>query len=290
MPAGGRPTIRSRRLGKALRHYRLELKVDQQEAADCIAGSKTKISRIEQGLVSARPGDVRLLLELYQVQDREIYRQLEQLARDSNKRGWWLDYQWAHQKPEYADLLSLESDANYIRSWQPLFLPGLLQTDDYLRALLDASLTVHSPEVVDGFVAMHQTRQKVLAEKGGARFSAVIWEPALTAPMPSPKVHREQLEHLWGVAQQQNVSIQVLPASEWAAAHMSSHFLLFSMGGPGPALEAVAFDTNTCPMIVEEYDEIEHHSRIFEALRSAALNRSDSTKFLESRLAALPDK
>ncbi|WP_247702479.1 helix-turn-helix transcriptional regulator [Streptomyces sp. F63] len=115
MPAGGRPTVRSRRLGAALRRYREAAKLEQQSAAEHIAGSITKISRLESGQVSARPGDVRLLLELYGVTDRETHLRLEQLARDSNKRGWWLDYPWA-AKQEYADVITLESDATYIRT------------------------------------------------------------------------------------------------------------------------------------------------------------------------------
>ncbi|MFE3940872.1 helix-turn-helix domain-containing protein [Streptomyces sp. NPDC059118] len=286
MPAGGRPTVRSRRLGAALRRYREAAKLDQQHAADHIVGSKAKISRIEAGQVSARPGDVRLLLELYGVEDATVYQQLEQLARASNKRGWWLNYEWA-AKPEYADFITLESDATYIRTWQSLFLPGLLQTDDYLRVLLGAGLKVHTPEAIDEMVAIRQTRRKVIEEQG-ARFAAVIWEPALTAPMPSAKAHRDQLLHILNVAQRQNVSVQVLPATEWEAAHMASHFVMFNFG-PEPAPEAVAFDSTTSTVIIEDLEEMATHAQIFEALRSAALTPAQSLAFLRERIASIPE-
>lgn len=287
MPAGGRPTVRSRRLGAALRQYREAAKLDQQHAAEQIAGSKTKISRIESGQVSARPGDVRLMLELYGVEDREVYMRLEQLARDSNKRGWWLNYPWAAQEEGYTDVITLEADSTYIRTWQPLFIPGLLQTDNYLRTLLSSSLTVHAPEAVDEMVAIRQARRQTI-EEDRARFAAVIWEPALTAPMPSTKSHREQLLHILNVGQRQNVSIQVLPLTEWRAAHLTSHFVMYSFG-PEPAPEAVAYDTTTSTVILEELKDMSHHAQIFEALRSAALTPDQSLDLIQRAIEELPD-
>ncbi|MEU5209675.1 helix-turn-helix transcriptional regulator [Streptomyces sp. NPDC020742] len=286
MPAGGRPTVRSRRLGGALRKYREAAKLDQQHAADHIVGSKAKISRIESGQVTARPGDVRLLLELYGVEDPEVYRQLEQLARDSNKRGWWVNYPWA-LNPEYADFVTLEADATYIRTWQPLYLPGLLQTDGYVKALLEGGLTTSTPEDVELAIARRLERRKTI-EEGGARYAAIVWEPVVTAPMPSPEVHRDQLLHLIDVAQRRNVSFQVLPLSEWQAAHMASHFVMFSFGAE-PAPEAVAFDSTTSTVFVEELDDMVRHAEAFEELRSAALTPKQTLSFLSDQLAKLPE-
>ncbi|MEU7040100.1 helix-turn-helix transcriptional regulator [Streptomyces varsoviensis] len=287
MPAGGRPTVRSRRLGAALRRYREAAKLDQQHAAEHIVGSKTKISRIEAGQVSARPGDVRLLLELYGVEDRNVCRRLEQLARDSNKRGWWLNYPSATKEEGYADFIALETDATYIRTWQPVFIPGLVQTDDYVKALMDLSLTPNSPEELDEAVAIRQARRQTI-EEGGTQYAAVIWEPALTVPMPSRKVHREQLLHLDNVAQRPNVSIQVLPLCDWRAAHLSSHFVMFSLG-PEPAPEAVAYDTTTRTVILEDLEEMTKHARIFEALRSAALPPGQSLTFIRNVLKGISE-
>ncbi|MER5358965.1 helix-turn-helix transcriptional regulator [Streptomyces sp. NPDC002785] len=287
MPAGGRPTVRSRRLGAALRRYREAAKLDQQHAADHIVGSKAKISRIEAGQVSARPGDVRLLLELYGVQDRATYQRLEQLARDSNKRGWWLNFSWVTREAGFADFITLETDATFIRTWQPLFIPGLLQTDDYLRTLMSSDLTVHTVESVDEAVAMRRMRRSLI-EEDGARFAAVIWEPALTAPMPSPKVHREQLLHILNVAQRQNVRVQVLPTSEWRAAHLSSHFVMLSFG-PEPAPEVVAYDTTTSTVLLEDLEEMAGHARIFEALTAAALTADQSLAFIRKTLRDIPE-
>jgi transcriptional regulator with XRE-family HTH domain len=278
--------VRSRRLGAALRRYREAAHLDQHHAAEHIAGSKTKVSRIESGQVSAKPGDVRLLLELYGVDDRDLYRRLEQLARDANKRGWWLDYPMA-RKDSYADVIALETDATYIRTWQHLFIPGLLQSSAYVRTLLGAAQQLHSEDAIDEMVTIRETRRRVI-EEGNTRFAAVIWEPALTAPMPSPLAHRAQLKHLLTVGGRRNISIQVLPLAEWTASHMTSHFSLFSFG-PEPAPEAVSFDTISSTIIFEDFEGMADHAQIFETLRSAALTPDQSLSFIEKTLELIPE-
>ncbi|PJN27621.1 transcriptional regulator [Streptomyces sp. CB02613] len=287
MPAGGKPTVRSRRLGATLKRLRLNARLDQEHAAEAVDCSTAKISRIESGTVSARIGDVRVLLDLYGVEDEVERRRLEKLARDSNKRGWWLNFDWITKEAGFADFVTLETDASYIRTWQPLFVPGLLQTDDYLRTLLSSGLTVHSPESVEEVLAVRRVRRGLI-EEDGARFAAIIWEPALTAPMPSARVHREQLLHILHVAQRQNVQVQVLPMAEWRAAHLSSYFVMLSFG-PEPAPEAVAYDTSTSTVLVEDLAEMAAHARIFEALSAAALTPDQSLAFVRKTLASIPE-
>ncbi len=288
MPAGGKPTVRSRRVGAALKRYRLAAQLDQDHAAKVLGCSKAKISRVETGISSARVGDVRVLLDLYGVEDRNIYMKLEQLARDSNKRGWWLQHSEVSKTEWYADFITLEGDATYIRTYQPVFIPGLLQTGDYLRAMVSSGgPTVHTPDAINEMVAVRQARRQVI-EEGGTQYAAVIWEPALTAPMPSPKVHREQLLHILHVAQRQNVSIQVLPLSAWHAAHMTSHFVMLSFG-PEPAPEVAAYDTTTNTVILEDAADMAYHARVFECLRSAALSPDQSLTFLRKAIEDIPN-
>jgi transcriptional regulator with XRE-family HTH domain len=286
MPAGGKPTVRSRRLGAALKRYRLAARLDQEHAAEALGCSAAKISRVESGNNAARVGDVRVLLDLYAVEDRNMRVQLEHLARESGKRGWWLEYAGIISD-EHADLIALEVDASYIRSWQPLFVPGLLQTPDYLRTLLNTGLTVYPPEAVEKAVAIRRERARVIEERG-SHFAAVIWEPALTAPMPSGEVHREQLAHILRNAQRQNVTVQVLPFEEWNAAHLAGHFVMFSFG-PEPAPEAVAFDTTTSTVVVEDAADMTKHARVFEALRSAALSPEQTMTFLQNAMKSIPE-
>ncbi|MFI0937838.1 helix-turn-helix domain-containing protein [Streptomyces sp. NPDC021020] len=273
--------MRSRRLGATLRRYREAARLDQAQAGEYIAGSKAKISRIESGESSARPGDVRLLLELYGVEDAAVRSGLEQLARDSNKRGWWLDQPWS-LTPEYADLIAMESDASYIRSWQPVMVPGLLQIPEYTRLLLDSGLVAYSDAEADDILATRQARKRVI-DVDGTQLAAIIWEPALTSPMPDVEAHRAQLRHLRDAAGRQNISLQVLPMDEWQAARACQHFVMFSFG-PEPAAEAVSLDTLSSSVILEGPEDLARYARAFEALRSAALTPTQTLSFLDHAL------
>ncbi|MFJ6613999.1 helix-turn-helix domain-containing protein [Streptomyces sp. NPDC091289] len=272
--------MRSRRLGAALKRLRLNAGLDQEHAADAVACSTAKISRIESGTVSARVGDVRVLLDLYEVEDVVERQLLEKLARDSNKRGWWMDFDAGQPVREIlGDFLSLESDATYIRTWQPVLIPGLLQTPEYTRALTDASPDVISEEAADMVVKVRQERRRVF-EETGARFAAVIWEPAITGPMPSPAVHRAQLAHLNKMAKQPNMTIQVLPHTEWAAARVSPAFVGLSYAQE-TSPEVIVIDAVANCIILEERDVMANYVHAFDTLRSAALTRTESMAFIE---------
>ncbi|MCX4786730.1 MULTISPECIES: helix-turn-helix domain-containing protein [unclassified Streptomyces] len=273
--------MRSRRLGAALKRLRLNALLDQEHAAEAVACSTAKISRIESGAVSARVGDVRMLLDLYEVEDAEERKLLEKLARDSNKRGWWLDFETDQPMRDIlGDFLSLESDATYIRTWQPLLVPGLLQTPDYTRALTDASPDVVEDAAADLVVKVRQERRRIF-EENGARFAAVIWEPAITGPMPNPVVHREQLAHLIRMAKQPNVTIQVLPINEWTAARASPSFVGLSYANE-TSPEVVVLDTVSNCVILEDHDVMAGYVHAFDALRSAALTPTKSVAFIRT--------
>ncbi|MDF4250547.1 helix-turn-helix transcriptional regulator [Streptomyces sp. WMMB303] len=277
--------MRSRRLGSALRRLREVARLDQQQAAEYIAGSKAKVSRIESGQVAARPGDVRLLLELYGIQDPETFRHYEQLARDANKRGWWLDYRVS---PELSDYIALEHDATFVRTWQTVLVPGLLQTADYTRTLVESNPSVTEPDVVEQAVKMRQERRRRF-EESGARYSAVVWEPALSDPMPSPEVHRNQLANLLETAARPNVTFQVLPTTEWAAARSAPTFVMLSFDGEWSP-SAVGQETHRNVAITEDETEIAAYAHSFDQLRSVALNPADSQGFIADTLAAIAEE
>ncbi|MGW0825858.1 helix-turn-helix domain-containing protein [Streptomyces sp. NPDC002845] len=284
MPSGGRPTVRSRRLGSALRRFREGLRLDLKDAAEAVGCSTSKISRLESGQSAARVGDVRILLDLYQVEDAERRAQLEHLARQSNKRGWWVDYQTTITS-EFADFVTLEADASLIRTWQNVFVPGILQTPAYTRALIEAGPLVVPEEDIEEIVKIRQERQRAI-EETGALFAAVIWEPALTSPMPDRSAHLEQLEQIIRIAQQKNTTIQVLPQSEWGAARIAGHFVTFSFGNES-APEVVAIDSLNNTVIIEDADELANYAYVFDALRSAALTPGDSLAYLRRRISKI---
>ena len=190
MPAGGRPTVRSRRLGAALKRYRQAAKLDQPQAADVLGVIQTRVSRIESGHVTARVIEIRLLLTAYGVEDPEVRNRLEDLAKRSKHRGWWLEHA-AHLRAEYLDHIALEDDATYIREWGPALIPGLLQTPAYAEAIITAGPNYVAPDRVPQLVKVRMARQAKI-EEGGATYTAIIWE-AVILTVGEHEIHREQL-------------------------------------------------------------------------------------------------
>ncbi|MEV7089772.1 helix-turn-helix transcriptional regulator [Streptomyces sp. NPDC093085] len=281
MPAGGKPTVRSRRLGTALKQYRQAAKMDQAQAAEVIAASVAKISRMESGHVSCRVIDVRLLLGSYGVSDRAKVARLEELAKRSNRRGWWLEHA-AHLRADYLEHISLEDDATYIREWQPVMFPGLLQTSAYAEAVIEASLGYIAPERAEKLIEVGKARQAKIGD-GGATYTAIIWEPVIRHPLVSADAHQEQLAHVLEVGKRKNVTVQVLPFTSGLKAGVTSAFASFSFDSE-PTVEAVTLDNLRGTSILEAVDDLTAYTNAFDQLRSAALTPEASARLLRGVL------
>jgi transcriptional regulator with XRE-family HTH domain len=274
MPADGKPTVRSRRVGSELRRLREAAGVATAQAAEVLSCSPAKISRIENGIVSARVVDLRLLLDLYRDQDSEHRAYLERLARDSNKRGWWQDY-GDTIPPYYADFIGLEADASYIKTWETSIVPGLLQTSEYARAVMLTNPAMISPDKLDNLISIKQERQARLEQGTDARLDAVIWEPALMTTVGGNEIHRGQLGRLLEVTNRPNISIQVLPLDAGGQASMSNSFVLFSFGSE-QAVSTIFVENLTSSQYLEMEQELRGYTLVFDALRSAALSPAAS--------------
>ncbi|MFI1731429.1 helix-turn-helix domain-containing protein [Streptomyces acidicola] len=281
MPAGGRPTVRSRRLGAALKRYRQAAKLDQPQAAEIIAAHQTRVSRIESGHVIARPIEIRTLLKAYGVDDAEVRAKLENLAKHSKKRGWWLEHA-AHLRPDYLDHIALEDDATYIREWQPGLVPGLLQTLTYAEAVISAGPDYIAPEVIAQLVKVRKARQAKV-EEGGASYTTILWEAVIAHSLVSVEIHREQLAAILEVAKRKNVTVQVLPFSAGALAASTSAFSSFSFDAE-PTVEAVTMENLRGTSVLEAPEDLAAYGNAFDLLRSAALAPDASIKLIRDTL------
>jgi transcriptional regulator with XRE-family HTH domain len=282
MPAGGKPTVRSRRVGSELRRLREAASVTTAQAAEVLSCSPAKISRIENGIVSARVVDLRLLLDRYGDQDQEHRVYLERLARESNKRGWWQDY-GDTIPPHYADFIGLETDASYIKTWEPTTVPGLLQTPEYARAIMLANPAMVSPDKLENFISIRQQRQARLEQGTDARLDAVIWEVALITTVGSDEVQRGQLARLLELITRPNISAQVLPLEAGDQASMCGSFVMFSFGSER-SVSTVFVENLTSSQYLEMDQELRGYTLVFDALRSAALSPAASATRIRQRL------
>ncbi|GAB2936318.1 helix-turn-helix transcriptional regulator [Streptomyces heilongjiangensis] len=279
MPAGGRPTVRSRRLGAALKRYRQAAKLDQPQAADLLGVHQTRISRIESGHVNARIVEIRVLLSAYGVDDPEVFAKLEDLAKRSKHRGWWLEHA-EHLRPDYLDYIALEDDATYIREWQPIVVPGLLQTPAYVRAVIAATPHYVAPERIAQLVKVREARQAKI-EEGGAMYTAILWEAVVRHPLISAEVHREQLAAILEVGKRRNVTVQILPFSAGPVVGVTSAFQSFSFESE-PTVEAVALENLRGMSVLEAPEDLAAYANAYDELRSAALAPDVSARLIRS--------
>lgn len=281
MPAGGRPTVRSRRLGAALKRYRQAAKLDQLAAAEVLGVDPARVSRIESGLVTARILEIRVLLNAYGVEDPEVRNKLEDLAKRSKHRGWWLEHA-AHLRPDYLDHIALEDDATYIREWQPVLVPGLLQTPGYAEAVIAATPHYIAPERIAQLVKVRVRRQAKI-EEGGATYAVIIWEAVIAHPVVSVDIHREQLSTILEVGKRKNVTVQVLPFSAGAVAGLTDPFSSFSFESE-PIVEAVTLENLRGTSVLEAPEDLAAYANAHEHLRSAALAPDASARLIRSAL------
>ncbi|MFE9678433.1 helix-turn-helix transcriptional regulator [Streptomyces sp. NPDC006259] len=286
MPVGGRPTVRSRRLGAALKAYRLAAKMDQVQAAEVIAAHQTRVSRIETGHVSARPLEIRAMLDAYGIRDPEIRQKLEELARQSKRRGWWLEHA-AHLRPDYLDHIALEDDATYIREWQPVMVPGLLQTPSFAEAVIAGGPQYIDSERVAQLVKVRVGRQAKI-EEGGASYTAILWEAVIAHPLVNVDIHREQLSAILEIGKRKNVTVQVLPFSAGFLAGYSSAFYSFSFDEE-PTVEAVAMDNLRGTSVLEGAEDLATYANAYDLLRSSALAPDASAKLIRGVLRSLKE-
>ncbi len=281
MPVGGRPTVRSRRLGAALKRYRQAVKLDQPQAAEVLGVHQTRVSRIESGHVTARVIEIRALLSAYGVDDPEVRKKLEDLAKRSKHRGWWLEHA-AHLRADYLDHISLEDDATYIRDWAPALIPGLLQTPAYAEAVITSGPNYVAPERVAQLVKVREGRQAKIDE-GGTTYTGIIWEPVIVHSLVSAEIHHEQLSHILEVGKRKNVTIQVLPLNAGTLAGVISGFSSFSFDTE-PIVEAVTLDNLRGSSILEAEEDLAAYTNAFDQLRSAALAPGPSEKLIRDNL------
>ncbi|HZD00432.1 MAG TPA: helix-turn-helix transcriptional regulator [Actinomycetes bacterium] len=208
-PAGG-PTVLRILLGAQLRRLREAKGISREDAGYLIRASESKISRMELGRVSFKERDIADLLSLYGITHQDERAALLALARQANTPGWWQRYgdilpSW------FQTYLGLEEAATLIRTYEVQFVPGLLQTEDYARAVITHGNPEAPAEEIERRVSLRMKRQQLLTRSDAPQLWAVVDEAALRRPMGSPAVMGAQLERLIKASELPNVTLQVLP-------------------------------------------------------------------------------
>ena len=204
------PTALRILLGAHLRRLREAQGVSREDAGWEIRASESKISRMELGRVGFKERDVADLLSLYGVDDADERDRLLTLARQANSPGWW--HRYGDVLPSwFQSYLGLEASAALIRTYEVQFVPGLLQTEGYARAVVLLGHGRARPEEIDRRVALRLQRQAILDRDEPVQLWAVVDEAVLRRPIGGTEVMRAQLEALLEATARPNVRLQIVP-------------------------------------------------------------------------------
>lgn len=271
------PSVRGRQLAAQLRRLREAATLTGDEVAARVGWSPSKVSRIETGQSEVTLGDLRRLLDLYEVTGSQRDRLLE-LGRHAQQRGWW-DAYTDTLRPEVATLIALEADAESVRWYAPTVLPGLLQTEQYARDIISSSLLIAPPGRVERRVQVRLTSQDVLSRDRPLDVAIVLDESILRRPVGGPEVLAGQLRHLLEVAEQPNISIQLLPFTAGSHPAMTGGFAILRFP-EFLAADVVYLENMTSDLFVESEADVYRYGLAFDQLSSLALGEAESKAFI----------
>lgn len=287
MDGRGGPTVARLALGALLRSLRNSAEMDGDEAARLIQASPSKISRIESGQVPVSARDIKDLLDLYRVEEKD-QNPLLQLAREGRAAGWWDDFSDVLTSP-VRRALALESEASLIRVYDPLAVPAMLQTADYARAIA----LNRGP---DDLVSLGGLDLRVLARRRAViaptippdppppRVWALIHESALETPPPGDHgILRAQLASLQKAAAQQHITVQIVPHATPATLSAPGRFTLLRFGGSfggSDVKDAVLIEETLTIRSLERLAEIDRHHQVWNDIANQSLQPGPTKRIL----------
>jgi hypothetical protein len=262
-PSAG-PTALRILLGAHLRRLREAQGVSREDAGWEIRASESKISRMELGRVSFKERDIADLLTLYGVDDEEERERLVTLARQANTPGWW--HRYGDVLPGwFQSYLGLEASAALIRTYEVQFVPGLLQIEDYARAVVLLGHGRARPEEIDRRVALRMRRQQILDRTEPTQLWAAVDEAVLRRPIGNPAIMRAQVEALLEATDRPNVRLQIVPFR--AGGHSAAGGAFTILRFPDRELPDIVYiEQLTSALYLDKRDDVEQYLAAMERL------------------------
>ncbi|GAA3121126.1 helix-turn-helix domain-containing protein [Streptosporangium carneum] len=269
--AGTNPTLRRRQLASRLRELREQAGKSIRDAAEQLECSPAKISRIETAQRGALPRDVRDLCLFYGVTDQAQIDALMTLAREAKQQVWWQETEDVDFRP----FLGLEIDATSISEYETTTVPGLLQTEDYARAIIKGYLPRMNTDVLEERVAYRMRRQERLHGPLPPNYWVLLDESVLHRHVGGTAVMRKQMEHLATVSELPHVTVQVIPFTVGAHMGFDSAFVLLEFSDQTIG-DTVYLDTLMGSFYLEKAKELERFRETLNHLRAVALSPQES--------------
>lgn len=270
------PSLRRRRLSFELvqlrEHTEYANAIDVDKKLDWTPGKLARMERRNWRRPNLR--DIKDLLDLYEVNDEDQREYLITLAREGRQRGWWHPYEDVLGK-NYSNYIDFEAGAKSLFGFEPTMIFGLLQTEDYARALIEEGPAEIDAAEAEQRLKVRMERQKLLTRDDPLRLWVVLDEAALRRQVGGPEVMRAQLEHLLEVAELAKVTLQVIPFAAGAHPGTTGPFTIMEFPDPRDP-QTVYVDTPAGELWVERLEEVTLFQTAFERLRATALSRRDS--------------
>lgn len=263
------PTLRQRELGRLLAALRIEHGLTIEGAAEKLQRPPDRIRRLEAATALPTSSDLRDLRALFELDDPASSR-LTELAREAEQQGWWA---------EYGDLgvpyIGLEEHASSITSYTMQYLPALLQTREYARAIITALVPRIEEGVLHRRVEARLRRQHVLNGGNLSRYAVLLDEAVLHRPMGGRPTMREQLDKALSVSRERNVEIRILPFERGTGVAQDSNFVILNFTGPElPPI--VCVEGLAAFQVLEGKEDVDRYLEAEEDLRQSALSIEDS--------------
>ena len=274
------PTVRRLQLGNELRHAREAAGRTMDEAEVVIERTTSTISRLEHGQTGIRQRDLADLLRSYGA-DPALIEQLGELARNNSQRGRWSGYRRAYPG-WFRMFVDLEEDATSLLHFQVEVVPGLLQTEDYIRTVLSNGVPKIANDQVENAVRARRHRQAVLTKQDAPQVGFVVSESALRRVVGDARIMRDQLEHLVEVALLPSVQLQVLPFDAPSFGASMFGFILVRIPAPGAAgpLDFVYLEDYFDARYHDDKGDVEAYTALWNRLQAAALGPVESRTFV----------
>jgi len=273
---GTNPTLRQRELGIRLRELRNRSGLTVEDVAEKLLCSATKISRLETGARRPSLRDVRDLCSLYDV-DESASADFMKLAREAREQGWWTQYDDLKLDP----YIGLEQVAKSITTYTMYYIPALLQTEEYARAIITGIAQKISSEILQQRVEARLRRQQLLYDDNRPRYRVLLDEAVLHRTVGGPTVMAAQLEKVLQTERQGQVTIQVIPFSIGAHASADVHFVLLEFAEESDLSPIVFIEGLRTNQYLERKDDITRYREAIELLRDSALSPRDSIQLVD---------
>jgi transcriptional regulator with XRE-family HTH domain len=273
------PTVRSRRLAFELRRLREAAGLTRDQVSEQTGINPATLYRHETAAARARPQRRTMiaLLNLYGAAD-EQRADLLALSREADVQTWLQPYH-AELPEHYTAYISFEAEARTVRNYESLFIPGLLQTEGYARAVIRGNLPLATQKEIDQRVQARMERQALLGKDDPLQLWAIVDEAALRRQVGGADVMRGQLAAIGTAAGEPHITVQVIPFSAGAHAGMAGSFIL--LGFPNPADPEIVYNESMAgDLFLDAEADIRRYSLLFDNLRAVALSPDDSTSLI----------